>query len=250
MIHFITASICCGHETSMIFKCAMPSKIVPSSLPMCVAPLVRVSKLAAVASIVRSRPCPSLSQPSGDPIASIRSCCPTAIRRSTFQSKNGQNVLIHVLLPSAAKASPMPIMLASATPTFSARRWSTAATPPSSPLVLARSESIDTTLASRANTFMAFVTMSLAANCLPGSSRGRRAASYLMALSRGGTLVVSVRPITCDSESWPPGFPVTWRCISSAAAMSESCRTSPLAYSLRPAWKRLNSSSRSRLRAD
>ncbi len=74
----------------------MPSKIVLSSLPMCVAPLVRVSKFAAVASIVRSRPCPSLSQPSGAAIASSRSWWPTAIRRITFQSKNGQNVLIQV----------------------------------------------------------------------------------------------------------------------------------------------------------
>ncbi len=97
MIHFMNASICCGHETSMILTCARPSKIVQSSLPMCVAPLVRVSKFAAVASIVRSRPWPSLSQPSGAAIASSRSWWPTAIRRITFQSKNGQNVLIQVL---------------------------------------------------------------------------------------------------------------------------------------------------------
>ena len=100
----------------------MPSKIVQSSLPMCVAPLVRVSKFAAVASIVRSRPWPSLSQPSRVAADSSRSWWPTAMRRITFQSKNGQNVLTQVWWPSAAKASPMSIMLASATPTFSARR--------------------------------------------------------------------------------------------------------------------------------
>ena len=42
----------------------MASNVVLSSFPMWVAPLVRVSKLAPVASIVRSRPWPSLSQPS------------------------------------------------------------------------------------------------------------------------------------------------------------------------------------------
>ena len=52
-----------------------------------------------------------------------------AIRLSTFQSKNGQNVLIQVLYPIAAKASPIHIMLASATPTLSALPISTEATP-------------------------------------------------------------------------------------------------------------------------
>jgi hypothetical protein len=50
-------------------------------------------------------------------------------------------------------------MLASATPAFKARRWSTAPIPASSPLVLARSESIDTTAGSRANTFIAAVAL-------------------------------------------------------------------------------------------
>jgi hypothetical protein len=57
----------------------------------------------------------------------------------------------------------MHIMLASATPTFRARRWSTAATPASRPLVVARSESTDTTAGSLAKTFIAAVTTSLAA---------------------------------------------------------------------------------------
>jgi hypothetical protein len=86
-------------------------------------------------------------------------------------------VLIQVLQPSAAKASPISIILASATPAFKARRWSTAPMPASRPLVLARSESIETTAGSRANTFIAAVTMSLAAYSLALSIRGRREAS-------------------------------------------------------------------------
>ncbi len=55
-------------------------------------------------------------------MASKRSWWPTAILRSTFQSQKGQNVLIQALYPSTANASPRFIMLASATPAFSARR--------------------------------------------------------------------------------------------------------------------------------
>ena len=99
------------------------------------------------------------------------------MRRSTFQSKNGQNVLTQVLKPSAAKASPIPIMLASATPTLSARFWSTAAIPACSPLVEARSESMETTLGSRAKTFIAPVTISAELYSFFGSSRGSCASS-------------------------------------------------------------------------
>ena len=56
MIHFMTASICCGQDTSMIFRWPMASNTRLSSLAMWVAPLVRVSKFEAVASIVRSSP--------------------------------------------------------------------------------------------------------------------------------------------------------------------------------------------------
>ena len=56
MIHFMIASICCGQETSMIFRWPMASKTRLSSFAMWVAPLVRVSKFDAVASIVRSSP--------------------------------------------------------------------------------------------------------------------------------------------------------------------------------------------------
>ena len=99
MIQRMMASICCGHDESTIFRWARPSNIVLSSLPMWVAPLVRVSKLAAVASIVRSSPWPSHSQPSAAAIASRRSWWPTATRRITFQSKNGQKVLTQALKP-------------------------------------------------------------------------------------------------------------------------------------------------------
>ena len=57
----------------MILRCAMASNTVASSLAMWVAPLVRVSKFEAVASMVRSRPWPSLNHPPADSIASSRS---------------------------------------------------------------------------------------------------------------------------------------------------------------------------------
>jgi len=74
----------------MIFNPPMASKTMQSSLPIVGGALVRVSKLAAVASIVRSSPCPSLSQPLGASIASVRSWCPTATRGAPSSRRTGK----------------------------------------------------------------------------------------------------------------------------------------------------------------
>jgi hypothetical protein len=160
MIHFMISTNWLGQETSMIFKPAMLLKKRLSSLPMWVAPFTWVSRFAAVARKVRSRPCPSLSQLPASSIASRRSWWLTAMRLRTFQSKKGQNVLTHAFEPRAAKDSPMHIMLASAIPALMARFWSTVPTPACSPLVDARSESTETTLESLANRVMHALTTS------------------------------------------------------------------------------------------
>src|SRR5690606_1521789 len=93
-----------------------------------------------------------------DSITSNRSWWPTAIRLNIFQSKNGQNVLTQTLEPRIPKASPINIILASATPTFKALLLSTYPIPDWSPLVDAKSESIEKTRLSLANIFMALST--------------------------------------------------------------------------------------------
>src|SRR5665213_2244530 len=122
-------------------------------------------------------------------------------------------------IQSVAFTEPTSIMLASATPTFSARCWSTSATPASSPLVVPRSESIETTLESRANTFMAAVTTSAALYDLAGSIFSKLSGLYRMRLSRSGTRSVSTGPIFERAEA-SPLVPVISRCMRRAASIN------------------------------
>ena len=88
-------------------------------------------------------------------------------------------------------------MFASATPTFSARSTSTYPTPASRPLVLARSESTDTTRGSRANTFIAWV-ITLLALC---SARASSCGSARGVVAYG--LVAGRRPARADHGAQP-----------------------------------------------
>ena len=145
-----------GHELSMIFGWAMPSKTVLSSLPMWVAPLVRVSRLAPVAGKVRSRPWPSLSQPFGSGNVLQSSLMIHRNSARTFRSKEGEKVLTQRCRPSRRR----PHRSASCSlrpPTLMADSAHSGEAPPPGRWWRQGPHPADTTRGSCANTFMAAV---------------------------------------------------------------------------------------------